>query len=63
MPWINGERQAPMQDAYQHLRITGVPYAVVNNLNAATCTRSFLDDPETRLHSEHINNETRTCIP
>ena len=25
LPWINGERQAPMQDAYQHLRITGVP--------------------------------------
>jgi len=48
-----------MQDSYQHLRITGVPYAVVNSLNASTCTRSFLDDPESRLYSEHINNETR----
>ena len=50
----NGYRFAQMRlpkdshwvcDSYQHLKITGMPFAMVNNLNEASSTRSFLDDP------------------
>ena len=32
-------------DSYQHLKVTGRPFAMMNNLNDATSTRSFLDEP------------------
>jgi len=32
-------------DSFQHLKVTGIPYAIVNNLNESSSTRSFLDDP------------------
>ena len=32
-------------DSYQHLKVTGQPFAMMNNLNDATSTRSFLDEP------------------
>ena len=38
-------------DHFQHLKITGVPYALVNNLNETSSTRSFLEDPDLRLEA------------
>jgi hypothetical protein len=45
LPKVHSERQAPTADSYQHLRITGVPYAQIENMHVASSTRSFLDDP------------------
>ena len=36
-------------DSYQHLKITGFPYAIIPNLNERSSTRSFLEDPHERL--------------
>jgi len=36
-------------DSYQHLNVTGIPYAIVPNLNERSSTRSFIDDPYDRL--------------
>ena len=36
-------------DSFQHLKITGIPYCIVSNLNERSSTRSFLDDPYVRL--------------
>lgn len=38
-------------DHFQHLKVTGVPYALVNNLNEPSSTRSFLEDPDQRLEA------------
>jgi len=48
LPRIGGEVQSHVSDAYQHLRITGIPYTVVPNLNASSALRSYIDDPEAR---------------
>jgi len=48
LPRIGGEVQTHVSDAYQHLRITGIPYTVVPNLNASSALRSYVDDPEAR---------------
>ena len=39
-------------DSYQHLKVTGRPFAMMNNLNDATSTRSFLDEPLEREQEE-----------
>ena len=31
-----------------HLKVTGVPFSIISNINAKTSTRSFLDDPADR---------------
>jgi hypothetical protein len=49
LPKVQGERQAPTADSYQHLRITGVPYAQIENMHVVSSTRSFLDDPTERM--------------
>ena len=36
-------------DSYQHLKITGVPFAIVNHVNERSSARSFLDDPYERV--------------
>jgi len=36
-------------DSFQHLKVTGIPFAVLPNLNDASSTRSFLDDPYARF--------------
>lgn len=36
-------------DSFQHLKVTGQPFAMMNNLNDATSTRSFLDEPLERV--------------
>ena len=36
-------------DSYQHLKVTGIPFAVLSNLNERSSTRAFLDDPSERL--------------
>jgi len=43
LPRIGGEVQSHVSDAYQHLRITGIPYTVVPNLNASSALRSYID--------------------
>ena len=44
-------------DSYQHLKITGMPFAMVNNLNEASSTRSFLDDPlERQARTANVSN-------
>jgi hypothetical protein len=43
LPRIGGEVQTHVSDAYQHLRITGIPYTVVPNLNASSALRSYVD--------------------
>jgi hypothetical protein len=43
LPRIGGEVQSHMSDAYQHLRITGIPYTIVPNLNASSALRSYID--------------------
>lgn len=37
-----------MPDSYQHLKVTGIPFAILPNLNERTSTRAFLDDPYER---------------
>lgn len=47
-------------DSYQHLKVTGVPFAIVPNLNERSSTRSFLDDPYERLETRnHFESSTR----
>jgi len=36
-------------DSYQHLKVTGMPFAIISNINERSSTRSFLDDPNERL--------------
>ena len=43
LPKLHGQRQAPTADSYQHLRITGIPYAQIENMNVVSSTRSFLE--------------------
>jgi len=38
-----------MPDSFKHLKVTGIPYAIVPNVNEASSTRSFLDEPYERL--------------
>ena len=44
-------------DSFRHLKVTGIPYAIVPNLNEASSTRSFLDDPYDRLDQREFFNE------
>jgi hypothetical protein len=47
-------------DMYQHLKVTGVPFAIVPNLNERSSTRSFLDDPYERLEARNkFDSSTR----
>ena len=55
LPRIGGEIQPRISDSYQHLRITGMPYAVVPNLNASSVLRSYFDEPLERLDVEGFN--------
>ena len=55
LPRIGGEIQPRISDSYQHLRITGMPYAVVPNLNALSALRSYFDEPLERLDVEGFN--------
>lgn len=43
-------------DSYQHLKINGVTYAIIPNLNERTSTRSFLDDPATRMDERMLKH-------
>ena len=38
-------------DSFQHLKVTGIPFAIVPNTNERSSTRSFLDDPNERLEA------------
>jgi len=49
LPKVHGKSQRPTPDSYQHLRITGIPYAQIENLHVMSSTRSFLDDPCERM--------------
>jgi len=50
-------------DSYQHLKVTGIPYAIVPNLNERSSTRSFIDDPYDRLEQrEHFNQRVLRLI-
>jgi hypothetical protein len=43
-----------------HLKVTGVPFSIINNTNANTSTRSFLDDPADReLRASRIDSAYR----
>ena len=47
-------------DSFQHLKVTGVPFAIIPNVNERSSTRSFLDDPIERLEeSERYNDDVR----
>ena len=41
-------------DSFKHLKVTGIPYATVPNLNEMSSTRSFLDDPYLRLNQREF---------
>ena len=49
LPKVHGKPQKPTPDSFQHLRITGIPYAQIENLHVMSSTRSFLDDPCERM--------------
>jgi hypothetical protein len=43
-----------------HLKVTGVPFAVIPLIEASTSTRSFLDDPaERELRANRVDSEYR----
>ena len=47
-------------DSFKHLKVTGIPFAIVPNLNEMTSTRSFLDDPYLRYDMrEHFDRAVR----
>ena len=45
-------------DMYKHLKVTGIPFSIVPNLNESTSTRAFLDDPYMRYDMLDFYNQS-----
>jgi hypothetical protein len=47
-------------DSFKHLKVTGIPFAVVPNLNEPSSTRAFLDDPCMRFDAfQHLDDAVK----